>query len=127
MMLDSDRDDRYITAEVLAQLGIDVPLQYYAGSIDFFQTLKPSNKPVLILLAYNSHPENGLEVLKKLKVNETYSDIPVVILSETDHPKYREECYRHGASSFIKKPVTAAATSKKIAGFFKYWLEVVEV
>lgn len=127
MMLDSDRDDRYITAEVLKQLDIQVPVHYYTGSIDFFQALELSEKPVLILLAYNSQPENGIEVLRKLKAKHAFADIPVVILAETDHPRYKEECYRLGASSFIRKPVTPAATTQKIADFFKYWLEVVEV
>jgi DNA-binding NarL/FixJ family response regulator len=79
------------------------------------------------LIDYNSTPENGLEVLKKLKSNSTYSDVPVVILSDSDHPKYKNDCYKFGASSFIKKPDTAEATNKKIASFFNYWFNVVEI
>jgi len=81
----------------------------------------------LILIDYNSTPDDGIEVLKKLKSNNAYNDIPVVILSDSDHPRYKNECYQNGASSFIKKPATAVATNKKIASFFNYWLTVVEV
>ena len=80
-----------------------------------------------MLIDYNSVPENGIEVLKKLKSDANYNDIPVVILSDNSLPKYKNECYRHGASSFIKKPDSAEATNKKIAAFFNYWFHVVEV
>jgi CheY-like chemotaxis protein len=79
------------------------------------------------LIDYNSVPDNGIQVLKRLKENPNYDDILVVILSDSNVGKYRNECYRYGASSFIKKPDTAKATNQKIASFFNYWFNVVEV
>jgi CheY-like chemotaxis protein len=127
IMLEEDSDDRYLTQEVLSDLNIDIPVKFFSNSIDFFSFLSVSDKPALILVDYNSNPDNGIEVLKKIKTAATYNDIPVVILSDSDHPRYRNECYRHGASSFIKKPDTVEATNKKIASFFNYWFDVVEV
>ena len=126
-MLEGDGDDRYITQQTLSELGIDIPIKFLSNSIDFFQFLSASEKPALILVDYNSNPDNGLEVLKNLKSHPNYADIPVVILSDSDHPKYKNECYRYGASSFIKKPDTLEATNKKIASFFNYWFNVAEV
>ena len=126
-MLEGDSDDRYITEQTLSELDINIPVKFISNSTEFFKFLSPSNKPVLILIDYNSAPDNGMEVLKKLKSDNAYNDIPVVILSDSDHPRYKNECYQNGASSFIKKPATAVATNKKIASFFNYWLTVVEV
>ena len=127
LMLEGDGDDRYITEQTLSELNLNIPIKFLSNSTEFFDFLSLSNKPVLILIDYNSTPDNGIEVLKKLKSNTTYNDIPVVILSDSDHPKYKNECYKNGASSFIKKPDTSDATNKKIASFFNYWLNVVEV
>jgi|SRR4051812_30259646 CheY-like chemotaxis protein len=127
IMLEEDSDDRYLTQEVLSDLNIDIPVKFFSNSIDFFSFLSVSDKPALILVDYNSNPDNGIEVLKKIKTATAYNDIPVVILSDSDHPRYRNECYRHGASSFIKKPDTVEATNKKIASFFNYWFDVVEI
>ena len=127
LMLEGDGDDRYITEETLKELGIDISIKFLSNSSDFFSFLSTSIKPALILVNYNSNPDNGLEVLKQLKSNASYSNIPVVILSDSDHSKYKNECYKHGASSFIKKPDTAETTNKKIASFFNYWFNVVEV
>lgn len=127
LMLEGDGDDRYIIQQTLNELGIATPIKFSPNSYDFFHSLQLYEKPSLILIDYNSTPENGLEVLKKLKSNSIYSDIPVVILSDSDLPKYKNECYKFGASSFIKKPDTVEATNKKIASFFNYWFNVVEV
>ena len=127
LMLEGDGDDRYITQQTISELKIDIPISFAPNSTEFFNILQPENKPSLILVDYNSAPENGLEVLKKLKSTAAFSDIPVVILSDSDHPKYKNACYKFGASSFIKKPDTADATNKKINSFFSYWLDVVEI
>ena len=126
-MLEGDGDDRYFTQQTISDFQIDVTIKFSSDSIEFFKFLSEHEKPALMLIDYNSVPENGIEVLKKLKSDANYNDIPVVILSDNSLPKYKNECYRHGASSFIKKPDSAEATNKKIAAFFNYWFNVVEV
>jgi CheY-like chemotaxis protein len=127
LMLEDDSDDRYLVREVLADLGIDVPVRFFTESHELFEFLSRAEKPSLILVDYNAVPDNGIEVLKKLKNEEAYREIPVAILSDSDLPKYRSECYALGASTFIKKPDTLEATKEKIGTFFKYWFEVAEV
>ena len=127
LMLEGDGDDRYITQQTLTELGIDIPIRFFSNSTALFDFLTSSARPALILIDYNSNPDNGLEVLKKLKSNANYNTIPVVILSDSDHPRYKNDCYKHGASSFIRKPDSIEATNKKIAAFFHYWFDVVEV
>ena len=127
LMLESDGDDRYLTDQTLSELGVDVPVKFLSNSKAFFDFLSQSEKPSLILIDYNSVPDNGLEVLKQLKSHPDFNDIPVVILSESDDRRYKNECYECGASSFIKKPDKMEATKEKIASFFNYWFKVVEV
>jgi CheY-like chemotaxis protein len=127
LMLEDDTDDRYITNETLSELGIGIPIKFFSNSHDFLNFLSASEKPALMLIDFNSTPENGLEVLKKVKNNEQYKDIPVVILSDNDIPHYRAKCYASGAASFIKKPDTHKATKQKIGTFFKYWMDVAEL
>lgn len=127
MMLEDDSDDRYLTNETLSDLDITVPIKFFSSSKTFFDFLSVSEKPSLILIDYNLTPENGVAILKRLKAHPSFYEIPVVILSDNDYPKFKKECYLNGASSFIKKPGTLEATRQKIATFFKYWFDVVEV
>lgn len=126
-MLEDDNDDRYLTEEVLTEAGIKVPIQYFSNSNEMFQALANGEKPALLLVDYNSTPDNGIAVLKKAKGNNAICDIPVVILSDNNFDSYRKECYAAGAASYIQKPDKMERTHEKIKTFFKYWLEVAEL
>lgn len=126
ILLDEDRDDWALVQDSLIELQIDVSLRYISNSQELFEHLEHQPKPALILADYNAVPDNGLQVIKKLKSHPTWSDIPVFILSETHNDAIRSECYKHGASGFIKKPDTHEGTLKKINTFFRYWFDVVE-
>jgi CheY-like chemotaxis protein len=124
-MLEDDSDDRYLTEETLSDLHITVTVKFFSNSNDLFSALGDTEKPSVILVDYNTTPDNGVEVLRRIK--KTNQNIPVVILSDSDLPQYRNECYANGANTFIKKPGTLAETKDKIGAFFKYWLDVAEV
>lgn len=127
VMLEGDSDDRYLTEEMMAELGLEAPIQFFSNSQALFEFLAGPEKPSLIMADYNSVPDNGLDVLKKLKKNDRFKDIPVVILSDNDLSNYKKACYAEGASSFIKKPSSFEATRQKIGTFFNYWLDVAEI
>ena len=127
LMLEDDNDDRYITRLTLSELGFDFQILFFSKSDELYQYLGSNEPPALILVEYNSVPENGVEVLKKIKSDERLNSIPVVVLSDNDFEKYRKEAYSFGASSYIRKPADMEATKQKIHSFFKYWLEVAEV
>lgn len=62
------------------------------------------NLPQIILLDLNLSGMNGLSLLGKLRENEVYSKIPVVIYSSDDDRETQLECLRAGAADFIAKP-----------------------
>ena len=126
VMLEDDSDDRYLTTETLSELRIDIPVKYFSSSRELMRFLYGNAKPSLILLDYNSTPENAKQLLARIKMDSNLNEIPVVILSDNDLAAYKNECYALGASSFIKKPDNIKETQDKIATFFKYWFEVAE-
>ena len=63
LMLEDDSDDRYITEQAIEELGLDVDIEFYSDSIQFLHFLAGTSLyPSLILIDYNSTPENGLAV-----------------------------------------------------------------
>ena len=124
-MLEDDSDDRYLTREVLDDLDFDLTIDFFSNSNDLFAGLQ-NTKPDLILVDYNSTPQNGIEVLRKLKASDNLRSVPVVVLSDSSLPKYKTECYTEGASGFVIKPSSMEETKKKINLFFTYWTEVAE-
>lgn len=127
LFLEDDRDDWSLVKDTLEEFEMEFPVVFFSNSTELLNHLKSSVKPSLILLDLNALPENGFEVLKKLKSDANWQDIPVVILTNSSNDDDKKEAYRLGASSYIKKPDTYEGTRNKISTFFKYWLEVVEV
>jgi CheY-like chemotaxis protein len=127
MMLEDDPDDRFLTKDVMDALNISVPIQFYSDSNTLLSSVDSANLPLLFLIDYNSTPENGVTVCRKLKEDHRTKEIPVIILSETGITEYRNAAYEAGANSFITKPPSMEETKKKIASFFHYWLEVATV
>jgi two-component system, response regulator len=127
LMLEDDHDDRFMTENTVSELGYKIPVVFVTYSHELFSTLETKGKPRLIIIDYNSLPDNAVEILKKLKQSEAYSSIPVVVLGESSASKFISECYSLGAGSFIRKPASEKGTREKIDTFFKYWLSVAEV
>jgi CheY-like chemotaxis protein len=124
-MLEDDSDDRYLTSEVVNDLGFDLQIAFFSNSNELLAGLETA-RPDLILVDYNSTPQNGIEVLRILKANAHLAAIPLVILSDSKLAKYKTECYRAGANGFVIKPASLLETRKKIRSFFTYWTEVAE-
>ena len=125
-MLEDDSDDRYLTREIVDQLNLDLDISFFSGSSQLYNALH-KEMPALILVDYNSSPEDGLQVLEKLKTDSSTKELPVIILTENNYPSLKANCYRAGASTVISKPKDMEGTREKIQGFFRYWLEVAEL
>jgi two-component system response regulator len=61
--------------------------------------------PGLILLDLKLPKVDGVEILKKMKQDETHKLIPVVALSSSDAEKDIIESYNLGVNSYIRKPI----------------------
>jgi response regulator RpfG family c-di-GMP phosphodiesterase len=127
LMLEADPDDRFITDATIRELKFDINMKYAFTSTDFFSYLEKNEKPSLILLDFNSFPDDAIGILKKLKGDVNYKSIPVVVLSDSTSEQYVSACYWEGASSIIQKPGTLDETRKKIKSFFSYWFNTAVV
>jgi DNA-binding response OmpR family regulator len=59
----------------------------------------------LVLLDLKLPKVSGLEVLRRLRAEETTKDVPVVIFTSSSEEGDRVECQRLGASEYVVKPV----------------------
>ena len=81
LMLENDSDDRYIAQSTMKELSLQIPIRYEYWSPSILKALE-HDKPGVILLAYNTSPENGLEILKQIKSDNNYASTPVIVLIE---------------------------------------------
>ena len=96
-------------------------LEYIFGTETIVPQL-PVQSPRLILLDLKLPKVDGLEVLKKIKDNETTRTIPVVILTSSREERDIIESYNLGVNSYIVKPIDFEQFTEAIRDVGLYWL-----
>jgi CheY-like chemotaxis protein len=80
--------------------------------------------PCLVLLDLNLPVTPGMEVLKWISRQKSLAALPVIVLTSSQDERDLEESYRHGARSFLVKPL-AMDDRVRIAKIIKdYWLKL---
>jgi CheY-like chemotaxis protein len=78
--------------------------------------------PRLILLDLKLPKIDGHEVLKRIRANERTQLLPIVILTTSTEDRDRQQGYRLGANSYVRKPVDFAEFAQAVAQLGLYWL-----
>lgn len=77
--------------------------------------------PSLVLLDLDMPRMGGLECLKEMKNDPNLSYIPVIIFTSSKKEEDVVDAYKHGAASFIRKPVTFDKLVETIRTVDLYW------
>ncbi len=64
-----------------------------------------NGNPVVLLLDLKMPKIDGIEVLRKIKSDESMKMLPVVVLTSSRESRDLEECYRLGVNAYVVKPV----------------------
>ena len=75
---------------------------------------RPPHDAVAVILDLNMPRLGGLEVLRRLKSDESLARIPVFVLTTTDNPAELDRCYALGASACLVKPVDYGAFGQMV-------------
>jgi two-component system response regulator len=99
-----------------------------AEAIDFlfgtgaYRTSEPKSPPRVILLDLKLPKVDGLEVLRKLKNDDTLKTVPIVILTSSKEDRDLAEAYRLGVNSYIVKPVDFDQFVNVVEQLGMYWV-----
>ena len=85
--------------------------------ISGYQGLKylERDTPDLILLDLNMPEMDGKQTMQKIKANDKWSEIPIIILTVENNPQTEVECLEIGAVDFIAKPFVPQVMKTRIA------------
>lgn len=82
-------------------------------------------RPALVLLDLNLPGTDGREVLEEMKSDENLKEIPVIVMTTSSDQRDVERCYRHGANSYVAKPVSFEGYMEAVRRLHSYWFETV--
>jgi two-component system response regulator len=78
--------------------------------------------PKVILLDLKMPKVDGIEVLRRLKSDESRKIIPVVVLTSSKEDRDVLESYKLGVNAYVVKPVDFDKFAKAIADIGVFWL-----
>lgn len=84
-------------------------------------------QPIFIMLDIKMPMMDGIEVLKIIRSDKLFDSIPVIMMTSSRDTHDLEECYKHGANSFVVKPVNIGEFITVVKDVGKYWGVINEI
>ncbi|MDQ3073508.1 MAG: response regulator [Bacteroidota bacterium] len=131
LLAEDSADDALLTIRALTKSGLAKNLYHVKDGVealDFiyctgdFASRDIKERPKVIFLDIKMPRLNGMEVLERLKQDEIFKSIPVVMITSSHEDPDVKKCYALGANSYIVKPVESENFSRAINEVGNYWM-----
>jgi CheY-like chemotaxis protein len=106
LVIDDDTDDRELFSEALASINPVIVCDQATDGAEALKRLmeRQLEEPDIIFLDINMPVMNGWQFLSRLKKDEVYKDIPVIVYTTSSNLKDKMIAEDLGALCFITKP-----------------------
>lgn len=123
LLVDSDVADAMMVSRAFTELETARPLVHTTSSEEALLYLKSSNgrMPCLILLDLGSPRVSSFDFLEAIKADEALSEIPVVMLAESDEQEDVLGSFQLGAVGYMVKSDDYADFFETIRTIYIYW------
>jgi two-component system response regulator len=131
LLVEDNPDDEALTIRALKKNNIGnrlVIVRDGVEAIDFlfgngsYKDRDLKDVPQVILLDLKLPKMDGLEVLRRIRENETTRLLPVVILTSSKEEQDILKGYKLGANSYVRKPVDFDQFVEAVRQLGLYWL-----
>jgi CheY-like chemotaxis protein len=133
LLVEDNEGDILLTTEAMKEAKIRNSVSVTRDGWEAIQYLEKKDRylyaktPDLILLDINLPKLNGLEVLKKIKTNERFKHIPVIILTTSSSAQDISSSYQNHANSYITKPVEVEDFMQVVLSIEHFWINIVKL
>jgi two-component system chemotaxis response regulator CheY len=116
LIVDDSAAIRKILQRVLRQTEVPIGTVYEAGDgVEALEKLRQQTIG-LVLSDINMPNMDGLEFLTKMRAEEVWKSIPVLMVSTEGTQAKVLEAVERGASGYVRKPFTAEQIKEKLVG-----------
>jgi CheY-like chemotaxis protein len=129
LMVDDDKENCLLAKEAFSKSGATASFFCVGNGVELMDYLsrhsksEPDGLPDLILLDLNMPFMNGLAALRKIRVDQKFDNIPIVILTTSTDKTDREFSMIIGANDFISKPNSFNAWVEIMKSLYRAWLD----
>ena len=131
LLAEDDPDDVLLTQLAFERARLANPLQVVRDGEEAIAYLSGEGAfgdrgrfpvPILLLLDLNMPKVDGFQVLEWLRAEPRWRQLPVAIMTSSDHDPHISRAYELGADSYLIKPPDAAAMLNLVQRLHAYWL-----
>ncbi len=135
LLVDDDPNDVELTLRAFRASPLGNPIVVARDGLEALDYLRgtgayagrdPSHQPQVVLLDLNLPAIDGLEVLRRIRADERFRRLPVVILTSSNEDSDKLAGYGLGANSYVRKPVDFRQFSEVVTRLGLYWMLVNE-
>lgn len=124
MLIEDNKDDQEAIVRGFRSNDCPYPIKWFSSAssgLEFLLEASISDHPRLIFLDLNIPGMDGRTFLKHVKSHALLRKIPVIILTTSADQKDISSCYKHGASSYIQKPIRFSRMKEICRNIMDYW------
>ncbi len=132
LLVEDDPADAALVNRAVRQGPVPCQLDHVCDGVEALAYLRrhgdrfaAAPRPDLVLLDLNMPRRDGREVLGDIKTDPDLSAIPVVVLTTSDARRDIDACYRHGANSYVTKPMDVDDFFGLVHAIQAYWFSAV--
>jgi len=125
-MADDDADDRFLVQAAFEDNDLINRIVFFEDGeqlLEYYIADNSQEIPHLILLDLNMPKRDGREVLKVIRKNEKWDQVPIIIFSTSNAPDDIFTSYQLGANCYIVKPSSYEELKDLILRVHKFWLQ----
>jgi len=126
LMADDDADDRFLVQAAFEDNDLINRIVFFEDGeqlLEYYIADNSQEIPHLILLDLNMPKRDGREVLKVIRKNEKWDQVPIIIFSTSNAPDDILTSYQLGANCYIVKPSSYEELKDLILRVHKFWLQ----
>ena len=124
LVVEDDSNDRELLSLQLRRGGLGDHVEFIGNGQEAWEFLKElaltnqAGQLIPMFLDLHLPGMSGTALLRRLRQDEKYRQLPVIVMSSALDPEVMEECRQLNVSHYISKPVTFASFSKAVADAF---------
>jgi two-component system response regulator len=131
LLVEDNPNDITLTLHAFQKSGISntiVVVQDGEEALDYLFATGPHSgrdtrvMPEVVLLDLNLPKIDGLDVLRRMRAEESTRRVPVVVLTSSNEERDLINSYNLGANSFVRKPVSFSEFLQAASQLGLYWL-----
>lgn len=136
LLVEDNPDDVDLTLRALKKNNIKnevIVAKDGAEALDFlfcngkYDGRDPGDLPAVVLPDLKLPKVGGIEILKRIRANQSTKLLPVVILTSSMEEKDLVKSYELGTNSYIRKPVDFSRFIEVVQSLGLYWLLLNEI